>query len=390
MAEAERALLELDRGKNEFLAMLAHELRNPLSGVRNASRLLADSTAPAMLAHAREIIERQTGNMVRMIDDLLDVSRITYGKIELRAETVDLAAVLERAVEATAAERKELDQSLTSSLPDTPMVLRGDPVRLDQVFTNLLANASKFTREKGRIWLTVEKDADGAMAVVHVRDNGVGIDPTILPRIFELFVQADRASERLRPGMGLGLALAKRLVDLHGGTIEAQSPGNGLGSEFVVRLPLVPAGDAGKPGSRKRAKAKSSAVAAARRVLIVDDDEDSGESLRLIITGAGHEVRHLGQGTGAVAEAAKFKPDIVLLDIGLPDMDGYSVAEALRADPRTKDVHIVAVTGFGRDSDRARSVQAGIDDHLVKPIDVDALMDRVAGVRDLGNGGKRR
>jgi two-component system CheB/CheR fusion protein len=382
MAEAERALHELDRGRNEFLATLAHELRNPLSGVRNAARLLQESRDAAVVDEARLIIERQTQRMVRLIDDLLDVSRITYGKIRLNVEPVDLLEVVKRSVEATQAEREHMQQSLTMNLASAPLHVSGDPVRLDQVLTNLLANASKFTRHGGRIWLTVEREpisGEGRLGVaVRVRDNGVGIDPAMLPRVFDLFVQADSSSEPSRTGIGLGLTLAKRLVDLHGGTIEAFSAGNALGSEFVLHLPLLPADAVAAPA---QARARVPVAAVRRRVLVVDDNRDSGDSLRRIFEMAGHETRLVGDGGAAVSAAAEFHPDVVLLDIGLPDMDGYKVARNLRADRRTRELFIVAVTGYGRDDDRAKSEQAGIDIHMTKPVDIDALMEAVANGR---------
>ncbi len=382
MAQAEAALLQLDRGKDEFLAMLAHELRNPLSGVRNAVRLLGEARDAAMVDKARAIIERQTGQMMRMIDDLLDVSRIAYGKIRLRAEPVDLIDVIRSSIEATEAEREQQRQLLTADLPDGPMPVNGDPVRLQQVFMNLLGNASKFTREAGHVWVSAEAEpaARGMPAprvMVRVRDDGAGIDPALLPRVFDLFVQGDRAAGRTRGGIGLGLALAKRLVDLHGGTVEAHSAGEGLGSEFVVRLPLLQ-GVAVRAPAKVDAGASLAGRGVAKRVLIVDDNLDGGESLRLVMALAGHEAHVVQEGAKVLEAAARLRPDVVLLDIGLPDRDGYQVARELRADPRTRDTFIVAVTGFGREDDRARSAEAGFDLHLTKPVDADALLDEMA------------
>ncbi|HUP30869.1 MAG TPA: chemotaxis protein CheB [Usitatibacter sp.] len=374
MAEAEAALMELDQGKNEFLALLAHELRNPLSGVRNAARLLGDSRDETIMGKAREIIDRQTAHMARLIDDLLDVARITYGKIQLNREPVDLVAVLNGAVDSTDAERRKLQQQLAVSLPPEPLMVHADPLRLDQIFTNLLVNASKFTRAGGRVWLSAEKEPTSregpACVTVRVRDNGIGIDPSFLPRIFDLFVQATGSADHSRTGIGLGLTLAKRLVGLHGGTIEALSAGKSLGSEFVVRLPLGEASSA--PSSRP---ARTRIPVTGRRVLIIDDNRDSADSLRLVFASAGHEVRIVYEGVPAVSEAVDFKPEVVILDIGLPDMDGYQVARDLRAHPQLRDLFIVAVTGFGRESDRARSIESGIDIHMTKPVDLDALLD---------------
>ena len=384
MKEAEAALLELDRGKNEFLAVLAHELRNPLSGVRNASRLLTDASDPRIVAQARDIIERQAVNMVRMIDDLLDVSRITHGKINLQRESVDLAALVRHAVDAGAHQREAGPQSLTLRVPETPVWVSADPLRLDQVVTNLLSNAMKFTRADGKIWVTLEREMKnpqaGPVAVLSVRDNGIGIPPRMLPRVFDLFVQGDRAAERTRAGMGLGLTLAKRLVELHDGTIEAYSAGEGLGSEFVVRLAALEESQA-----RARPPAQRPGTGRRYRLLIVDDNVDSAESLRLLLTMAGHEVSVVHDGSGVASSVGSFKPDAVLLDIGLPDRDGYEVARELRADPKLRDLLIVAVTGYGRREDILRGRDAGIDAHLTKPIDPARLMAIIGG-RDRGGG----
>ena len=390
MADAEAALRELDQGKNEFLAVLAHELRNPLSGVRNASRLLGESQDEAVTQQARGIIERQTAHMVRMIDDLLDVSRVTYGKIKLDVEPVDAATCLRRAVEETEQERARLGQSLTLSVPDRALPVHADATRIGQVFTNLLVNASKFTRQGGRVWASVDSEpASGespASVVVRIRDNGMGIEPSFLPRIFDLFVQGDRPAEGTRTGIGLGLALAKRIVELHGGMIEAHSGGPGMGSEFVVRLPV-----ASRSGARAAAAvAKPRKAGAAKRILIVDDNQDAAESLRLLFRHVGHDVRVVSEGAPAVPEAVAFRPDLVVLDIGLPDMDGYRVARELRQNERVRDTFIVAVTGYGREADRSRSREAGIDVHMTKPVDLDALLEHAANGRS-GNGqGKKR
>ena len=380
MKEAESALIELDRGKNEFLAMLAHELRNPLSGVHNASRLLAHTDDESIIVQARTIIDRQTAHMMRMVNDLLDVSRITHGKIQLSHEPVDIAAVLRRSVETTLGDRQVHQQALTLDLPDKPVWVRGDAMRLDQVFCNLLNNASKFTRRDGRIWVSVERDAPKAKshgeawATVRVRDNGIGIDPALLPRVFELFVQSERSSERARTGIGLGLTLARRLVDLHGGTIEAISAGNSLGSEFVVRIPLLPQAEIPEHAEGRLLRR---AATAPRRILIVDDNRDCAESLGLMFTLTGHTVKVVHDGGAAPPAAAEFKPDAVLLDIGLPDMDGYSVARALRENGATRGTLIVATTGYGRQEDVRKSREAGIDEHMTKPIDPDLLMEYI-------------
>lgn len=376
MQDAQAAVLEMDRGKNEFLAMLAHELRNPLSGVRNACRILAESHDPAAIEEARHIIDRQTGAMVRMIDDLLDVARMDQGKIQLRVEAVDLVKAVRNCIAATEHERREKDLALDVAMPDAPLWLDGDPMRLEQIVCNLLNNASKFTRRGGRVWVSVDRDAQSTAsphAVLRVRDNGMGIEPTLLPRIFELFVQADRHDDRARSGIGLGLTLARRLVQLHGGTIEASSAGTGHGSEFVVRVPLATPEEAGAQREHVRLKAAGEP----RRVLIVDDNRDSAESMRLMFMMAGHEVEVVNDGASAQPAALRFQPHAILLDIGLPDTDGYTVARELRQHPRMRDVVIVAITGYGRDEDVRKSQEAGIDDHMVKPIDPDRVLERL-------------
>jgi CheY-like chemotaxis protein len=316
-----------------------------------------------------------------MLDDLLDVSRITYGKIRLQKQSVDLVPVVRTAIVSTGALRDGLDQSLEAQFPEGEVLVEGDGVRLDQIFTNLLANAAKFTRRGGKVRVIVERERrreNLGEAVVRIRDNGVGITPAMLPRIFDLFVQVDAPSERNRTGIGLGLTLAKRLVDLHGGTIEAHSAGDALGSEFVVRLPLLEA-DAHASGAPA---AQQEAAPARKRVLIVEDNVDSGQSLKLLLSRAGQDVRIVEDGASAVPAALDFQPHLVVLDIGLPDMDGYVVARQLRDDPRTRAAFIIAATGYGRDEDRMRSRQAGIDEHMTKPVDVDALLRRLAGMRD--------
>ena len=327
----------------------------------------------ARIASAHGILERQTRNMMRMVDDLLDVSRVTHGKIRVRPEPTDLAELLRRCVEATHDERRAARQVIEADIPAHPVWVLGDPLRLEQAICNLLHNATKFTRLEGAIWLAlgVEEGPGKRNAVIRVRDNGMGIEPAVLPRIFELFVQDDRSSERARSGIGLGLTLAKRLVELHGGTIEASSAGASLGSEFVVRLPLMAGTEAS--ASRAPARKRSRVAITPRRVLIVDDNADSAESLRLVLVADGHTVETAADGTSALTAAARFKPEVVLLDIALPDMDGYRVAEGLRKAPKGETTLIIAVTGYAGDESVRRSREAGIDEHLVKPLDPDRL-----------------
>jgi two-component system CheB/CheR fusion protein len=380
MKEAEAALLELDRGKNEFLAMLAHELRNPLSGVRNASRLLFDSKDEKVMTRAREIIDRQTAQMVRMIDDLLEVSRVTQGKIRVRFERVDLEAVLRHSIDSTDADRKLRNQDLKVPLLNGETWIDGDPMRLEQIFVNLLHNASKFTPEGGRISLALAVETgsnDDLRAVVRVTDNGAGIESSALPRIFDLFVQGDRPMQRA--GLGLGLTLAKRLVLMHDGTIEALSEGRNKGSEFVVRLPMrtPPGSNPPRPGSESGTGARNRTSAGGKRILVIDDDEDAAEGLKLFLEQAGHDVQMAFDGESALELVRQFRPDTVLVDIGLPKMDGYAVAEALRKHAETRHALLIAVTGFGADGDIRKSRDAGFDDHMTKPVNLDQLLARV-------------
>jgi CheY-like chemotaxis protein/two-component sensor histidine kinase len=381
--------------------MLAHELRNPLSGVRNASRLLQDTHDDTLVTQARDIIDRQTAHMVRMIDDLLDVSRITQGKIHLRFEAVDLVSIIKECIDTSAEERSKHDQTLTLSLPQVPVWVEGDPMRLDQVVANLLGNASKFTRKGGKIWLTLgveeaKKDRPDS-AVIRIRDNGAGIETSLLPRIFDLFVQSDQTEEentrtrtrtRTGIGIGLGLTLAKRLTELHDGTIEAFSAGPGMGSEFTVRLPLMvpPSAQpelirtAKKPRRKARDEAPTEAATSGEptRILVVDDNADSADSMRMLLEQAGHEVVVVRDGDGVTEHALRFQPRAILLDIGLPDTDGYTVARELRKERALDEVLIIAVTGYGGDDHKKRSHDAGIDEHMTKPVDLDRLLERIA------------
>jgi PAS domain S-box-containing protein len=383
MKEAEEALRDLDRGKNEFLAMLAHELRNPLAGIRNATRLLGSGDT-----HSAEqgiaIIERQGAHMARMVDELLDVARMNSGRIQLRVEEVELVSLIRQCIELTAHERGMVEQHLEFDAHIPQAWVSGDAMRLSQVFSNLLNNASKFSRRGGHIEVCVdvlEGEGGGQRSViVEVRDDGVGIEPRMLTKIFELFVQADRPVDPARGGIGLGLTLAKRLVEMHGGSIGATSAGTGHGSVFEVRLPTIEKTRAGsRSGARKHETAKA---AVPRRILIVDDNPDSAESMRLMYRLSGHEARVVGEGSLAVEQAAQFGAEAVLLDIGLPDIDGYEVARRLRADPRTRDVLIIAITGYGRDEDMRRSREVGIDEHVVKPVDLDRVFEYLARGRN--------
>ncbi len=366
---AEDALRAADRRKDEFLATLAHELRNPLAPMRNALHILRSGAVDAAAARdARDMIDRQLRQMVRLVDDLLDVSRISTGKLVLHREPVDLADALRSAIETVRPLIDERKHRLDVDLGQATCWVNGDATRLAQIFANLLNNAAKYTNAGGRIELRVERD--GADAVVHVRDNGIGIAPGMLTEIFAMFTQADNSLERAYSGLGVGLTLAQRLVVLHGGRLDASSDGLGRGSEFVVRLPLV---DAPRPGAS--APRVHTAPAAQRRVLIVDDNKDFVSSLALLLSTLGHDVRVAHEGRAAIECAEAFRPQFVFLDIGLPGQNGYDVAKRLRALPATAGSVITAVTGWGQEEDRVRAHNAGFDHHIVKPLDPDLLDD---------------
>jgi signal transduction histidine kinase/integral membrane sensor domain MASE1 len=371
--ESEAELRRASEAKDQFLALLGHELRNPLAPVRNALEVLRDEkTDPAVVLRMHEMIERQTAHMVRLVDDLLDVSRITRGKIELRRERVDLATAMRRAVDGQRSLLDERGHRLRLALPTEPVVLEADPTRLEQILSNLLSNAAKYTPESGTIDFSVARDGD--QAVIQVRDDGIGIRPEMLGRVFELFAQADRLPERVHEGLGIGLTLVRSLTQLHGGTVSASSKGTGRGSEFVVRLPCLPPSEASTPSPKARARASDAAGARRRRVLVVDDNADSAESLALLLQLEGHDVWTAHDGPTALAAAREHRPEVVLLDIGLPaGMDGYEVARRMRPVPGLERAVIVAVTGYGQEEDRRRAADAGFDGHLVKPVDMAQL-----------------
>ncbi|HSN88902.1 MAG TPA: ATP-binding protein [Thermoanaerobaculia bacterium] len=369
---AER-LAEADRRKDEFLAMLAHELRNPLAPIRNALHILGvPDVDPAMARRARETMERQIRHMVRLVDDLLDVSRITRGKVQLRQEKVDLAAAAARAGEAVRHLAEDHGCELIVKVPSTPVLVEADPVRLDQVLWNLLNNAAKFTEPGGRIWLEVE--AAGGQAIVRVRDTGVGIPPDLLPNIFEPFVQGNSGLDRAQGGLGIGLTLVRSLVEMHGGRVAASSEGSGRGTELEAFLPQVARAELPAPLGQGAGEGPG----ALRRVLVVDDNQDAAETVALILELWGHEVRTVFDGPAALEAAPLFLPEVILLDIGLPGLDGYEVARRLRADPRQDGVLLIAMTGYGQDKDRALSQEAGFSHHLVKPVDPATLRTLLA------------
>ncbi len=371
-------LREADRRKDVFLATLAHELRNPLAPIRNALHLMAlPESDDDRHEEVRSMAERQVNHLTRLVDDLMDVARITQGKVALRKEVAELAPIVAHAVESARGAIDGRGQSLVVAIPDEPIDLEVDRTRLEQILDNLLSNASKYTDPGGRIELTAER-ADGDL-IVRVVDTGIGIEPEALPRIFEMFAQADPRSSRAEGGLGIGLGLVRSLVELHGGSIAARSAGRGAGSEFVVRLPALPAG--ARPARPRAVVPGAEGVVACRSVLVVDDNVDAATTLaRLLKRLYGQEVRLAFDGPTAIEAALDARPDLVLLDIGMPGMDGYEVARRLRALPGFERTLIVALTGWGQEKDRERSVRAGFDKHLVKPVDPSGLMDLLAGL----------
>ena len=365
----EDALREADRRKDEFLAVLAHELRNPLAPIRNSlhiMRLLVrnDPTADS----AAEMMERQVHHMVRLVDDLMEVSRITRGSIELRKERIDLAGIVRSAVETSRPLIDGARHQLLIAVPTEPLTLEGDPVRLTQVIANLLNNAAKYTDAGGQIRLTIRREGDDVS--ISIQDTGVGIAADMLPRVFDPFVQGALSTIHAQGGLGIGLTLVKRLVELHGGTVEVRSEGGGKGSEFVVRLPLAeraPATDVIERAGR------ASPALSSQRVLVVDDNRDAAESMRLLLEMLGAQVRVAYSGTEALDMLGTWQPAVVLLDIGMPGMDGHEVARRIRGQPELHDVTLIALTGWGQAEERRRSELSGFDYHLIKPADVRTL-----------------
>jgi CheY-like chemotaxis protein len=372
------ALADLHRRKDEFLAMLSHELRNPLAPITNALELLRlqRGSGNATEEHARAVIERQVGQLKHLVDDLLEVSRVTTGRVRLSQERLDLRGIVDRAVETARPLIEQRRHELSVSAPPEPVWLHGDAARLEQVVVNLLTNAAKYTDEGGHIRLAVEPEGD--RAVLRVRDTGVGIPPELLPRIFELFTQAERSLDRAEGGLGIGLSLVQRLVELHGGTVEATSV-QGEGSEFIVRLPMASPPPTPSPSPTETAPPTGRSC----RVLVVDDNVDSAESLAMLLTMFGHNVRTAHDGEAALETAIDWRPEVVLLDIGLPGLDGYEVAKRMRRLPALGDVVLVALTGYGQDADRQRSREAGFDRHLVKPVEPATVQRIVASVPQL-------
>jgi PAS domain S-box-containing protein len=362
-------LKEADRRKDEFLATLAHELRNPLAPLLNMLEIVKRSDdGSKLLGQVRSTLERQLGQMVRLVDDLLDMNRITRGKLELRKERVELASVIRQSVEACRPLAQRARHEVIVSMPPEPIYLNADSARLAQVFGNLLNNACKYTEPGGNVWLTVERR--GGEVVVSVKDTGLGIPPDKLGCIFEMFSQLDRSLERAQGGLGIGLALVKRLVEMHGGSIEAYSEGQGRGSEFRVHLPIL----IEEPQPYLPSAAIEQMQATAHRILIVDDNRDAATSLAMLLQITGNETCTAHDGQEGLEAAARFRPDVVLLDIGLPKLSGHDVCRRIREEPWGKNMVLVALTGWGLEEDRRQSKEAGFDLHMVKPVDFDALM----------------
>jgi two-component system CheB/CheR fusion protein len=365
-------LRDADRRKDEFLAMLAHELRNPLAPISNALQVLKSANTSAELtSKMHEMMRRQLNHLIRLIDDLLDISRITSGKIELHMEPVDLAIAVQNAVENSGPMITAASQKLTVTLPADPLWLKTDAARLTQILGNLLSNASKYTKENQKIWLTVKRDGNDAL--IEVKDTGIGIPAKMLSNIFDMFFQVDTSLARAQGGLGIGLTLVKNLVVMQGGNITAASAGPGQGATFIVRLPLVSKLNEVTQVSPQSAGEVVSDNTTNRRVLVVDDNEPSAETMGWWMEALGHQVQLAYNGTDALAKAKDFLPDLVLLDIGLPGMNGYDVCRAMRREPLLKNTMIVAQTGWGQKEHREQSEKAGFDHHLVKPVDLDAL-----------------
>jgi PAS domain S-box-containing protein len=376
--ERERLVAQLrdaDRRKDEFLATLAHELRNPLAPIRNGLEIMRLAGTEGALERTRSMMDRQLTQLVRLVDDLLDVSRVTSGKLELRREQVTLRTVIDSAVETSRPAFDLAGHELEIVVPDEPILLDGDSTRLTQIISNLLSNSAKYTHRGGRVRLEVR--CEDSMAVLSVADNGSGIPPEMLGRIFEMFIQVDRALEKTTGGLGIGLSLVKGLVEMHGGSIEARSEGEGRGSEFIVRLPLA-ASSGPKLGM---AEVEKSVGSSEDRILVADDNVDSAESLGMVLELLGNQVSIANDGLQALEMAERLLPEVILLDIGMPKMNGYEVCRRIREQPWGKNTILIAMTGWGQDEDKRLSQEAGFDHHLVKPVDPAALMKLLAGIK---------
>jgi two-component system CheB/CheR fusion protein len=365
-------LRKADQRKNEFLAMLAHELRNPLTPITHAIRLLRETPPGTPVGGLYDMLERQTRRLTRLVDDLLDIARISRGHIDLRRESVDLRTLAQQAAEAARPRLEERKHELSTALPESAVPIEGDPVRLEQIVANLLENAAKYTQPGGTIQIKLAREGDEAL--LSVRDNGIGLAPENLEAIFGLFTQVDSSLARSGGGLGIGLTLVRRVLELHDGRIEARSAGLGHGTEFIVHLPIA------KPKDHElQVKALATATPAAtrrRRVLIVDDNSDAAETLALLATHWGHEVAVANDGPSALEVAQRFQPEHALVDIGLPGMSGYELGRQLREQQHA--LYLVALTGYGREEDRKEAYAAGFDAHLVKPADLEELQEVLA------------
>ncbi|MDI1482824.1 ATP-binding protein [Polyangium sp. y55x31] len=378
LVKANEALREADRRKDEFLSMLGHELRNPLAPILTAAEMIRVAThGDARVERFRGVIERQARNLSRLVDDLLDVSRITRGTITLQTKLVDLGTIVRSAVDAARPLVDASGHTLRVALPAAPVLVEGDPTRLEQVIVNLLNNAAKYTERGGEITLSVVQDKASVTATV--KDNGIGMPAELLPRVFDLFVQGERALDRSQGGLGIGLTLVKSLITMHGGSVEARSEGVGKGSEIVVRLPHVR-----REGPNAKAQAAEEAPASAQRALVVEDNADAADMLSELLGLWGYDVRAAQSGEEGVSLAATFRPHVVLLDIGLPGMDGFEVARRLRATWPTSQALLIGVSGYGQEADRRKAEEAGIDHQLMKPLDpqvLHGLLERSKGRR---------
>jgi PAS domain S-box-containing protein len=372
--EQAKSLAELNRRKDEFLAMLSHELRNPLAAIQHAAELIQMERNPDPIQlEAQELLDRQVAQLTRLVDDLLDVSRISTGSVQLRIAPVDLCEVVRRAVRIVRPQVDRKGQTLTLSLPDKAVRVLGDDVRLQQVVVNLLDNANKYTDRSGLLAIDLRTEGDESMLCV--RDNGMGIEPQVLPRIFDLFTQADQSLTRSQGGLGIGLALVQSLVAMHGGRVEANSA-PGQGSEFIVRLPVDTSAHEPPvhPGKIIRAPAH------ALRVLVMEDNPDVARSMARLLAVAGHDVRVAEDGESGLRMAREFAPDAMLIDIGLPVVDGLQVARRMRQEPGLRNLFLIAFTGYGQDADRQATSDAGFDHHLVKPVDLKTIENILATV----------
>jgi len=367
LVKANEALREADRRKDEFLSMLGHELRNPLAPILTAAEMIRMSAqGDARVERFRSVIERQARNLSRLVDDLLDVSRITRGTITLQTMLVDLGTIVRSAVDAARPLIDASGHTLGVSLPAAPVLVQGDPTRLEQVIVNLLNNAAKYTEHGGQIALSVEQDKAGVTTTI--KDNGIGMPEDLLPRVFDLFVQGERALDRSQGGLGIGLTLVKSLISMHGGSVEARSEGVGKGSEIVVRLPHVR-----REGPSAKAHPAEEAPASVQRALVVEDNADAADMLSELLGLWGYDVRAAQNGEEGVTLAATFRPHVVLVDIGLPGMDGFEVARRLRATRPTSQALVIGVSGYGQETDRRKAEEAGIDHQLMKPLDPQVL-----------------